>query len=250
MTVEHETGYSDLRLRPQIIRNAPLLTFFLSCDRDRLSRRIPRPLSAHARARLILNMWFLDNPDETTGFGATGQMGVSYLAAEVTGPEGASSDGSVRFPGRIWLEHWSSSPPARRYAQEASGLHIMPGETEMRREGDILKATLHIDHHLSISAMARIGSEKRATLSGHSIYYAERHAPVGGREIARFEIPWVSDAYSAKEPVVEFAFPADNKALSFVANGPQVVETVTFRRFTVVPYLSQGPWRRTLDAQT
>jgi len=239
---EQERGYPDLRLRPEIIRNAPLLTFFLSCDRDRLSRRIPYPLSPHARARLILNMWFLANPEETTGFGATGPMGVSYLAAEVAGPEGASSDGSVRFPGRLWLEHWSSSPAARRYAQEASGLHIRLGDTEMSLDGDILKATLHIGNHLSISVKARIGSEKRATLSGHSIYYAERDAPGGGREIAHFEIPWISDAYSADEPAVEFAFPADDDALSFVANGPQTVEAVVFRRFTMVPYLAQGSW--------
>jgi hypothetical protein len=237
---EQDKGYADLRLAPQIVRNVPLLTFFLSGDADRVSRRIPRPLSPLAGAKLVLNTWFLADPQEMTGFGAPSPMGVTYLAAEVAGPEGASSDRSVHFPGRLWLEHWNSSPAARRYAKEASGLLMRPGETEMSLDGDILRATLRIGNHAAVSVKARIGSEKRATLSGHSIYYAERDAAGGGREVARFEIPWVSDAYSAEEPAVEFAFPACDGALSFVENGSQTVEAVAFRRFTVVPYLAQG----------
>jgi hypothetical protein len=232
--------FADLPVRPQIIRNAPLLTFFLKGDVDRLRTRLPPPLRPHERARLVLNMWFLAEPYESTGFGSPGPLGVTYLAAEVSGEEGASADGSARFPGRFWLEHWNSSSKARQYAYEASGLHMRPGHTLMTREHDVLSTQLRLGRKMAIAAHARIGSNRIGTSSGYSIYYAERKAPSGGREVARLDVPWIADAYSASDAAVEFSFSNDDPSLTFVANGPQSIEAVSFRRMTLVPYLAQG----------
>ena len=243
MTSKVESSYFDRPIRPEIVRDAPLLTLFLSGDAERLRRRIPGGLTLHAGTRLILNTWFLPNPDQMTGFGAPGPMGVTYLAAETGGEEGATSDGSLHFPGRVWLEHRSSSAASRRYALEASGLKIREGETSSRLEGDFLRASLHVDDRPVVAVSARIGLGKQATASGHSIYYAERDAAGGGRELARYEVPWISDAYSAQDAVVDFTFPDEDPALSFVSNGPQVVEAVSFRRITLVPYLAYNTVR-------
>ena len=118
--------YPDLPTRAQIIRNAPLLTFLLSGASSTLRQCLPSPLSLHPGARIALNMWFLPDAQEMTGFGEPGPMGITYLAAEVAGEEGASADGAMRFPGRCWLEHWSSSPAARRYTTSSKAKCFAP----------------------------------------------------------------------------------------------------------------------------
>lgn len=85
--------YTALAIRPQIVRDAPLLTFLLSGDSSALRRCVPSPLSPHPAARIILNMWFVPDPEDTTGFGEPGPIGIAYLAAEVGGEEGLTADG-------------------------------------------------------------------------------------------------------------------------------------------------------------
>ena len=232
--------YADLAIRPQIVRDAPLLTFFLSGDSSALRRCIPPPLSPHPAARIILNMWFLPNPEDTTGFGEPGPVGIAYLAAEVSGEEGVTADGATQFPGRFWLEHWSSSAALRRYAHRASGLEIRSGEISLEFQNDIVTATLGLGDRAVVTARARVGRNRLKTISGHSIYYSERNAETGGREVARFEVPWISDAYAADEPSVDFAFPEKDESLRFVTNGPQSVAAVSLRRITLVPYLAHN----------
>lgn len=232
--------YADLAIRPQIVRDAPLLTFFLSGNSSALRRCIPSPLSPHPGARIILNMWSLPDPENTTGFGEPGPMGIAYLAAEVAGEEGFTADGVTRFPGRVWLDHWGSSAALRGYAHRASGLEIRPGAISLEFRNDVVTATLGLGDRTVVTARARLGRNRLKTITGHSIYYAEREAEAGGREVARFEVPWISDAYTADDPSVDFAFPEEEAALRFVTNGRQSVAAVSFRRITLVPYLAHN----------
>lgn len=240
--------YPDLPIAAQIIRNAPLLTFFLSGEPATLSRCIPPPLSLHREARLGLNMWFLPDADEMTGFGEPGPMGITYLAAEIAGEEGASADGALHFPGRLWLEHWSSSSAARRYARRASGLEIKPGNTSFEFRNDRVIATLLLGDQAVVKAGARIGHHRTRTCAGHSIYYAERDAETGAHEVARFQIPWVSDSFDASDAFVDFDFPDREGASRFTVNGSQTVIGVGFRRITLVPYLASNVVGATVPA--
>lgn len=231
-------AYGCLSVAPQIIHDAPLLTIVLSSKPERLRARVPSPLRPHPDGRLILNMWALSDPCQTTGFGAPGPVGVSYLAAEVAGPEGASNDGTVTFPGRVWLEHWNSSETVRAYARAASGLEIGVGETELRIEGDRLTARLRLDGRIVIEARARIGTEKLGLRAGHSVYYGEHAAGDRGREVARFDVPWVAEGFPADEPEVVFDFEPNTGAADLADNGVQTVIAASFRRMTLVPYLT------------
>ncbi len=175
---------------------------------------------------------------KSRGFGGFGPMSVSYLAAEVAGAEGASSDGSTHFPGRFWLHHWSSFDCARDYAS-ACGLQICPGETTVRIDDQKFVARLVVDGRVKIIASARIGNKVLRTLSGHSIYYAERTAPGGRIEVAQFEIPWVSDVFDAGSATAEFLFEVGARPLRLVWHRHPKVLGVAFRRITLVPYLAQ-----------
>jgi hypothetical protein len=233
--------YPDLPIPPQLVRNAQLLTVFLEADPTLVGAMLPNALSLRSDSRIVLNMWSHSDPNETTGFGGFGPMSVSYLAVEVAGEEGSSSDGLTPFPGRYWLHHWSSFGPARDYAHATSGLDIMPGKTLARVEDDRFAAQLSIDGRPVISASARIGREKLRTVSGHSVYYAQRIAAAGGFEVAKFVIPWVADAFEAHSADVEFSFPNDKLSASLFRNRRPVVGGVNFRSITLAPYLAQGP---------
>jgi hypothetical protein len=229
--------YASLPVRPQLIRDAQLLTFFLEPDPHIVAALVPFPLAPLHDGRMILNMWSHSDPTGTTGFGGIGPMSVSYLAVEVAGEEGATADESMRFPGRLWLHHWSSLEQARNYAAAASGLDIMPGKTTIRTEGDRMLAELSIAGRKVISAAARVGHEKRRTVTGNSIYYAQRAAGEGGMEVAQFDIPWISDVFDANMPDVKFSFPdGAAPALLSVPQLPRVLG-VTLRTITLVPYL-------------
>jgi len=232
-------SYADLPLPPQVVRNAPLLTIFLEVDPAIVSGLLPRSLALRPDSRLVLNMWSHSDPNENSGFGSFGKMSVSYLAVEVAGEEGSSADGSTRFPGRYWLYHWSDFGSVRDYARAASGLEIMPGETFVRIDSARLSAGLSIDGTPAITASARVGREKQRTISGRSVYYAQRARSGGGVEVARFEIPWVSDAFDASAAEVEFSFPRNTPPAALFGNHGPLVVGVNFRSITLVPYLAQ-----------
>jgi hypothetical protein len=232
--------YADLPIPPQLVRNAKLLTLFLEADPTRVGAMLPDGLSLRADSRIVLNMWSHSDPNETSGFGGFGPMSVSYLAVEVGGAEGCSADGLSPFPGRYWLHHWSSFGPARDYARTVSGLDIMPGETLAGVEGDRFLAQLSNEGRRVISASAHVGREKQRTLSGHSIYYAQRIAAAGGFEVAKFAIPWVADAFDAHSAEVEFSFPNDKLSASLFGVRRPVVVGVAFRSITLAPYIAQG----------
>jgi len=225
-------AYGCLTVAPQIIHDASLLTIVLPSKSERLRARIPDPLRPHPDGRLILNMWALSDPRQTTGFGAPGPIGVSYLAAKVAGPERASNHGAVKFPGRVWLEHWNSSKAARAYAHAASGLEINAGETELQIEGDRLNARLRLDGRIVIEARARVGTQKLGLRAGHSVYYGECAAGDGGREVARFDAPWVAEGFPADDPEVVFDFGPGTGAADLVENGAQAV----MRSFSMVSH--------------
>jgi hypothetical protein len=230
--------YAECRVRPELIRDANLLTIFLEADSAVIDARLPTALKARSRGRIVLNMWSHEDPNELTGFGGFGPMSVSYLAAEVTGAEGATADGLTHYPGRFWLHHWSSFDRARDYAG-ACGLQISPGETRVRIDDNKFIAQLLVDGRLEISASARVGNDVLRTLSGHSIYYAERAAADSGTEVALFEIPWVTDVFDASSATVEFLFEEDTAPLRLLGHRHPKVLDVAFRRITLVPYLAQ-----------
>lgn len=115
------------------------------------------------------------------------------------------------------------------------------GETTLERAGDQLAARLNLGGRTVIEARARIGADRLATNAGHSVYYTERRKIGGGREVARFGVPWVADAYRVEGAEVEFCFEAGSQAESLVGAGPQAIVSASFRRMTLVPYLACGP---------
>ena len=105
-------------------------------------------------------------------------------------------------------------------------------------QDDVVEAALLLGGHPVVRARVRVGGKKLRTTSGYSIYYAQREAVEGGFQVARFEVPWISDAYEALDPHVELSFSSQASALSVVSNGCPEIKSVSFRRMTLVPYLA------------
>ena len=232
--------YPDLPIRPQIVRDAPLVTFHLAANPERLARCVPRPLQLHPKARLDLNMWVLDDAASSTGFGGAGPLGVAYLAAEVAGDEGQVTDGPGRYPARCWLRHWNSSAAARQYAHQASGMVLEPAAIHLEKHGDRLTFTLALDGREAIRASATVAPTMTGRQAACSLYYPERQGPAGGREVARYEISSIADAYPASDASVFIDLDPADPASAFLDARQQVVDAVAFRRMTLVPYIATG----------
>jgi hypothetical protein len=223
---------------PAIVRDAPLLTFYLPTSPVELRPHIPSGLTPKHDARIILNMWFQEKAEEIAGFGEPQPIGVTYFAAEVTGEAGCTSDGATQIPPRFWLKHWNSSDGARRYAEKASALEISHGQTSLSFHRGLATATLTLHGRTVITAQARVGEDRLKTASGHSIYFAERKSSRDKQQLNRFVVPWVADSYGASAVAVNFDFPINDPLQGLVKNGPQTITSVSFRRITLVPYLA------------
>ena len=230
--------YRDLQVVPQILRNVPLATFYLAADPALTVSLLPEGLSPAPNGRIVLNMWSHSDPRETTGFGGFGAMGIAYLAVEVAGEQGATTDGKTAFPARCWMQHWCNYEPARAYAAKTSGLTILPGQPNVTIAGDRLTGVLELGGRIVISASATVGSEPQGVQSGFSIYHAPRTGPDGAAQVARYVVPWVGDSYLAESPAVALSFDAQAPANALFGGQPPTVLGVTFRRMTLVPYLA------------
>lgn len=223
---------------PELVRDAPLLTFYFQTTPTKLRPHIPSGLTPSPDARIILNMWFQEKAEETTGFGKPQPLGVTYFAAEIIGEAGGTADGATRILPRFWLKHWNSSDSARRYAAEASALEISHGQTSLSIHHGLATATLTLRGRTVITAQARVGEDRLRTASGHTIYFAKRKGCRDKQQLNRFVVPWVADSYGASAVAVNFDFPINDPLQGLVKNGTQTITSVSFRRITLVPYLA------------
>lgn len=219
----------DTTVAPQLVRNAPLLTLFLKLDPGAAGPMLPSGVRLHPNARLVLNRWEQGDPNETTGFGEWGAMSVSYFAVETAGPTGCTADGALQFPGRAWLHHWCSSPAARNYALQASGLHIDAGATRLQVTAGDVAVRLHVGTRECVRASARISSNVTSTRSGHSLYYASRSRG-GIKETAVFSVPWIADELDVEAAQVAIDFPQSHPIFALLGDAAPTVVAASFRR--------------------
>ncbi|KZX53163.1 hypothetical protein A3711_15825 [Erythrobacter sp. HI00D59] len=228
--------FTLLRHRPQLVRNAPMVIVGIRADRANLERALPEGLRPHPDNLVLLNLWESPEAMENTGFGSSGGMDIGYLAIEVEGHDGRSTDGSARWPGRYFYQHWSGFPAARDYAKAVSGLDIDPGRTRLSCRDDLLLASLDLNGRQVVALKARASLDATGIGSGHSNYFARRLGEAG-EEILQLSIPWVGDVLPIEDTEVRFDFPDGHPALEVLANGPAEIAKASFRRLTFVPYL-------------
>jgi hypothetical protein len=226
-----------LGVRPQIIRNAPMLIVSFKGDPKTVREHLPSGLEPHPDGRLLLNLWAHTDPDQNSGFGGYGPMTVGYIAIEVAGHDGSSARGDQRWPARYFAFHWLGSELARSYAREASGLETDFALTTWEKDSDKVVATLIIRGEPAATIRATVGDRILRTGSGHSNYFAVRNSEDGGRDLIKLSIPSVGDVYDAKADAVRFSFPRGAPALTLVANGPVEPLSVSYRSLSFVPYL-------------
>ena len=235
-----QARYHDLTIRPEILHDIPLATFYLRADPSVMKAALPEGLVPAPNGRLILNIWSQDDPNETTGFGGFGPMGIAYLAIEVAEKSGRTSDGKARFPARFWKRHWCNYEPARRYAAMASGLQILPGSPSATVEGSQLRGRLELDGEVVNEVSANLDLTSHQSTSGYSVYCASRENRAGELEIAEFEIPWVGKSFSASDGKVVMSPVQANPAITLLGGSQPEVLSVGFRRMTLVPYLASA----------
>ena len=115
-------------------------------------------------------------------------------------------------------------------------MSLEPASIRFSRDGDELTYVVDAGDGTRINARARIASTIARTAASRSIYYTSRDHD-GRSEVARYDIPVISDAFSLDQSSTSCRVLG---VTGIVHDGDQKVLIASFRRMTLVPYLSRG----------
>ncbi|MEV4756554.1 hypothetical protein AB0J86_15775 [Micromonospora sp. NPDC049559] len=158
---------------PQLVVNSRMIYFgWLPADPDAVAALVPDGLAPAPDRQVFMNQYVVDDPAQTSGFGA---YSLTYLGPDLAGLD--APDGVT--PGRWWSHYLNSSPAVRDYAV-ARGVPATPGRTTIEVRGHTLVATTEADGVPLIRTTARVGRTGDAVNRGQLRYLTE----LDGRRIS------------------------------------------------------------------
>jgi hypothetical protein len=181
---------------PQLVVNSRMLYFgWLPADLDAVAALVPEGVTPSENRLVFLCQYVVDDPMQTSGFGA---YSLTHLGVEVAGfdaPDGVT-------PGRWWTHYFNSSPAVRRYA-EALGTPATVGSTTIKIRRHTLVATTEADGVPLIRTTVRIGRTGNTVYAGQLRYVTE----LDGRRLSGV-YPYVAEPVEPFEiESVEFLAP-------------------------------------------
>lgn len=151
---------------PQLVINSRMLYFGWVPEDPKAARALlPKGLEAKENTAIFMNQYVVDQPEQTSGFGA---YSLTYIGLDLEGLD--APDGVT--PGRYWTGYYNSSEDMRAYVKER-GVPATEGETSMTLEGDKLVVLVTEKKKPIIRTVARVGSEIGAVLRGQLRYFTQ-----------------------------------------------------------------------------
>jgi hypothetical protein len=155
---------------------------WIPADPEAAVALLPPGLTPAATRGVYINQYVVDEPEQTSGFGA---YSLTYLGLELEGVD--APDGS---PGRFWTHYFNSSETMRAYARER-GVPASHGRTVIDQADGRLVATSYADDTPVIRTEARVGPGIAEHASGHLRY------------VTRVDNQLVSGRYAFTAPLVD-----------------------------------------------
>lgn len=135
---------------PQLVVNSRMIYFgWLPADPEAVAALVPEGLKPTPNRQVFMNQYVVDDPRQTSGFGA---YSLTYIGPDLSGVD--APDGVT--PGRWWTHYFNSSPAVREYAA-ARGVPATVGTTTIEVRGRRLVATTKADGVPVIRTTARVG---------------------------------------------------------------------------------------------
>jgi hypothetical protein len=137
---------------PQLVTDAWGLIAAYKADPLVLKSLLPQGLEPNPENQVVINMYTVPDPNQTSGFGA---YTLTYLAVELKGQDGYNMGQPTGYPGRYFVFYFNSSSSMREFTKKA-GIPAQPGNTTATVENGKLNAVLTVDGKPFIEATASV----------------------------------------------------------------------------------------------
>ena len=199
-----ESG-SDLPA-PQLVTGAWMFIAAYKADPKVLKELLPPGLKPNPAGQIVMNMYTVPNPSDTSGFGA---YTLTYLTIELEGQDSYVMNSDITYPGRYFVYYFNSSPVMRGFTKPV-GIPAQEGLTTTVVKDGKLTATLTVDGKPFIVSTADVGSELGDYSGGHLNYFGLIDSKMnsdGKNKVVKYPIPWIGAVVETKNPKITIKAP-------------------------------------------
>jgi hypothetical protein len=194
---------------PQLVTDAWMFIAAYKADPMVLKSLLPKGLEPNPENQVVINMYTVPDPNQTSGFGA---YTLTYLAVELKGQDGYNRGQPTGYPGRYFVYYFNSSPSMREFAKKA-GIPAQAGNTTTTVENGKLKAVLTVDGKPFIEATADVGDTLGGFGGGHLNYFGLIQAERDGKKInqvVKYPIAYNGGSVKTENAKITFEVPEKN----------------------------------------
>ena len=201
----------DIKLppAPQLVTDAWMLIIGFEVDPAAIKAVLPQGLEPHPNNMVVMNMYTVPDPSQTSGFGA---YTLTYLTVQGKDQDSYTMGSTTGEPGRYFVSYFNSSELMRKFTKEV-GIPAKPGNTTITNDNGKLKAVLDVNGKPFIEATADVGSDLQPAVGGHLNYFGLKEIQKGDSkviQIIKFPIPYVVQLVKTENPNVKFLMPKKN----------------------------------------
>ncbi len=194
---------------PQLVTDAWMLIVGFEADAAAIKAVLPQGLEPHPDNTVVMNMYTVPDPSQTSGFGA---YTLTYVTVEVKGHDSYTMGQPTGYPGRYFVFYFNSSELMREFTKKV-GIPAEPGFTKITKENGKLRSVLEVDGKPFIEATADVGDEFQSVVGGHLNYFGLKTTQKNGSElhqVMKYPIPWVGKPVKTENTTVTFKMPEEH----------------------------------------
>ena len=191
---------------PQLVTDAWMFIAAYKANPKELKKLLPPGLEPSPDGQVVINMYTVPDPNQTSGFGA---YTLTYLTVELAGQDSYVMGSDITYPGRYFVHYFNSSPSMREYTKKI-GIPAVEGMTVTEVKDGKLTATLTVDGKPMIVSTADVGSELSPPGGGHLNYFGLIPADQSGEsknQVVKYPIPWNGGVVETTNVNIKFKAP-------------------------------------------
>ncbi len=194
---------------PQLVTDAWMFIAAYKADPEALKGLLPPGLEPNPNGQVVINMYTVPDPNQTSGFGA---YTLTYLTVELKDQDSYVMGQPTGYPGRYFVYYFNSSPVMRDFTSKV-GIPAQAGQTTTTVEKGKLKAVLAVDGKPMIEATADVGDTLGGFGGGHLNYFGLITTEMDGKkksQIVKYPIPYNGGSVKTENAKITFKVPEDH----------------------------------------
>ncbi len=188
---------------PQLVTDTWMLIIGFEADPAAIKAILPPGLEPNPSNLVIMNMYTVPDPSQTSGFGA---YTLTYLAVQLKDQDSYIMGSATGEPGRYFAFYFNSSELMSEFTKRV-GIPAETGMTTQTTENGKLKSVLAVEGKPFIIATADVGAELQPAVGGHLNYFGLKESEMNGKkmtQIMKYRFPVVVKTVKTENGKVQF----------------------------------------------